>query len=494
MTTIQKALEETRHDLLWQAVQQRDPTYDGSVIYAVRTTGIYCRPTCPSRRPYRANVRFFADSKEAESAGYRACRRCLPDRPDQKSRNSDLVKLICHQIDSHLDQHPDGLPSLAQLSQAVDVSASHLQRVFKKETGLTPRQYAHTGRLERFKSLVRDGSAVTTALFDSGFSSSSRLYEDADGQFGMTPGRYRSGGAGTTIGYLVAESPLGSLLVAATGKGICSVKLGDDASTLLKDLQAEFPAADFQEGDETLRGWLESVLEYLEGERLGLDLPSTYRPRPFSAESGVCCSQSPTARPDPTSRWPSTYRPNRQCRPSRRQRLRLESRGAWSSPVIVRCERTALSEATGGASIVKRPFLRWKIVRVPKTPSERALPVDFLIRLVGSLWCWGLGHSHLTQPQRHNHRQKRHHRHPDAHNRPRRLSQRSPKLRHSHPDHQQRSRYTQASPGHRPQYQPLISHHHALLLALQPQFRQLPLQPPKVCSPVQCGQQKQRHQ
>ena len=273
MTTIQKALEETRHDLLWQAVQQRDPTYDGSVIYAVRTTGIYCRPTCPSRRPYRANVRFFADSKEAESAGYRACRRCLPDRPDQKSRNSDLVKLICHQIDSHLDQHPDGLPSLAQLSQAVDVSASHLQRVFKKETGLTPRQYAHTGRLERFKSLVRDGSAVTTALFDSGFSSSSRLYEDSDGQFGMTPGRYRSGGAGTTIGYLVAESPLGSLLVAATGKGICSVKLGDDASTLLKDLQAEFPAADFQEGDETLRGWLELVLEYLEGERLGLDLP-----------------------------------------------------------------------------------------------------------------------------------------------------------------------------------------------------------------------------
>ena len=183
------------------------------------------------------------------------------------------MKHVCHEIDSHLDEHPDGLPSLAQLSQAVGVSASHLQRIFKKETGLTPRQYAHAGRLERFKSLVRDGSAVTTALFDSGFSSSSRLYEDADGQFGMTPGRYRRGGAGTTIGYLVAESPLGALLVAATGKGICSVKLGDDPSALLKDLQAEFPAADFQEGDEALRGWLGLVLEYLEGERLGLDLP-----------------------------------------------------------------------------------------------------------------------------------------------------------------------------------------------------------------------------
>ena len=273
MTTTQRPLEKTHPDLLWQAVLQRDPTYDGSVIYAVRTTGIYCRPTCPSRRPNRDNVRFFSDSKEAQSAGYRACLRCFPDQPQQENRNSSLVKRVCHQIDSHLNQHPDSLPSLAQLSQAVGVSASHLQRVFKKETGLTPRQYAHTGRLERFKSLVRDGSPVSAAMFDSGFSSSSRLYEDADGQFGMTPGRYRSGGAGTTIGYLVAESPLGSLLVAATGKGICSVKLGDDASVLLNDLQAEFPAADLQEGDEPLRGWLESVLEYLEGERIGLELP-----------------------------------------------------------------------------------------------------------------------------------------------------------------------------------------------------------------------------
>ena len=273
MKTMQRPLEKTRHELLWQAVLQRDPTYDGSFIYAVSSTGIYCRPICPSRRPNRANVSFFADSKEAQSAGYRACLRCLPDQPDQESRNSDLVKHVCHEIDTHLDEHPDGLPSLAQLSQDVGVSASHLQRVFKKETGLTPRQYAHAGRLERFKSLVRDGNAVTTALFDSWFSSSSRLYENSDGQFGMTPGRYRRGGAGTTIGYLVAESSLGALLVAATGKGICSVKQGDDPSALLKDLQAEFPAADFQEGDKALRGWLGLVLEYLEGERLGLDLP-----------------------------------------------------------------------------------------------------------------------------------------------------------------------------------------------------------------------------
>ena len=305
MTTMQRPLEKTRLDLLWQAVQQRDPTYDGSFIYAVSSTGIYCRPICPSRRPNRANVRFFADSKEAQSAGYRACLRCLPDQPDQESRNSDLVKHVCHQIDSHLDEHPDGLPSLAQLSQAVGVSASHLQRVFKKETGLTPRQYAHAGRLERFKSLVRDGSPVTTALFDSGFSSSSRLYEDADGQFGMTPGRYRRGGAGTTIGYLVAESPLGALLVAATGKGICSVKLGDDPSALLKDLQRRVPGSRLPGGRRGPAG-LAGVSAGIPGRRAAGPRFTTrpYRPRPSSAESGVCCSPSPTARPDPTNRWP----------------------------------------------------------------------------------------------------------------------------------------------------------------------------------------------
>ena len=328
MTTMQRPLEKTRPDLLWHAVLQRDPTYDGSFIYAVSSTGIYCRPICPSRRPNRANVRFFADSKEAQSAGYRACLRCLPDRPDQESRNSDLVKHVCHEIDSHLDEHPDGLPSLAQLSQAVGVSASHLQRIFKKETGLTPRQYAHAGRLDRFKSLVRDGSPVTTALFDSGFSSSSRLYEDADGQFGMTPGRYRRGGAGMTIGYLVAESPLGALLVAATGKGICSVKLGDDPSALLNDLRAEFPAADFQEGDEALWGWLGLVLEYLEGERLSLDLPLDIQATAFQRRVWRMLQSIPYGETRSYQQMALDIGFNSNSRPGRRQRLRLESCGA----------------------------------------------------------------------------------------------------------------------------------------------------------------------
>ena len=208
-------------------------------------------------------------------------------------------------------------------------------------------------------------------MFDSGFSSSSRLYEDADGQFGMTPGLYRSGGAGITIGYLVAESPLGSLLVAATGKGICSVKLGDDASVLLNDLQAEFPAADLQEGDEPLRGWLESVLEYLEGERLGLNLPLDIQATAFQRRVWRMLQSIPYGETRSYQQMALDVGLTGNAWPGRRQRLRLESRRRLSSPVIVLCERTALSEATGGASIVKRPSLQWKTVRVPKTSTER---------------------------------------------------------------------------------------------------------------------------
>ena len=277
----------------------------------------------------------------------------------KRDRNSDLVKHVCHEIDSHLDEHPDGLPSLAQLSQAGGVSASHLQRVFKKETGLTPRQYAHAGRLDRFKSLVRDGSPVTTALFDSGFSSSSRLYEDADGQFGMTPGRYRRGGAGsgTTIGYLVAESPLGALLVAATGKGICSVKLGrsyHDASALLKDLRTEFPAADFQEGDEGPAGpqpWLGLVLEYLEGERLGLDLPldiqaTAFQRRVWRMLQSIPYGETRSYQQMALEIGLRRVEPETPAGPS--ATLAPRTLRLWSSPAIVRCGRTALSEATGG--------------------------------------------------------------------------------------------------------------------------------------------------
>ena len=278
MTALQQDIHQTLSNedspaRLWQAVQERDEGYDGRFVYAVRSTGVYCRPTCPSRRPGRDQVRFFTGPEDAEGAGYRACRRCLPHRPSRLSQQAELVRRACEYIRGRIEEHPDGLPSLARLSEAAGVSPSHLQRVFKKETGLTPRQYAHAVRLERFKALLREGSDMSGAMLDAGFGSPSRLYEGANGQLGMTPGKYKKGGAGMTVNYLVTESSLGYLLVAATGQGVCSVKLGDGPSELLEELRAELPKASLQEGSEALRDWVGAVLEYLDGRRVGLDLP-----------------------------------------------------------------------------------------------------------------------------------------------------------------------------------------------------------------------------
>ena len=176
-----------------ESIPRADVHYDGHFVYAVQSTGIYCRPTCPSRRPRLEQVRFFSSPGEAEQASYRPCRRCLPDQPSRENRQADLVRRVCDYVNEYLRNEPEGLPSLAQISQAAGVSPSHLQRVFKTETGLTPRQYAHAGRLERFKSLVREGHPVSEAMFDAGFGSSSRLYENANGQMGMTPGKYKRG-------------------------------------------------------------------------------------------------------------------------------------------------------------------------------------------------------------------------------------------------------------------------------------------------------------
>lgn len=273
MTTLQEEIYPANPERLWQAVKDRDRSYDGRFVYGVRSTKIYCRPTCPSRRPKQNLVSFFDGPEDAEHAGFRACFRCFPDQPSRQTQQSELVGRVCDHIRSHIDEHPDGLPTLSYLGQAMAVSPSHLQRVFKKELGMTPRQYAKAHRLERFKLLVRQGVGVSDAMFDAGFGSSSRLYEGSRDHLGMTPGKYKKGGAGMTIRYLVAESPLGYLLVAATSQGVCSVKLGDKPPELVAELRAEFPAAVHQEGDEALKGWVGSLLEYLDTRLTELDLP-----------------------------------------------------------------------------------------------------------------------------------------------------------------------------------------------------------------------------
>ena len=254
---------------MWAAVQTRDPRADGHFVYAVRSTGIYCRPTCPSRRPAPHRVAFFAGPAEAETAGFRACKRCLPD---QDPPNAGLVRRVCEHIQDRLGDS-DSPPTLSELGRAVGSSPSHLQRVFKQATGVTPRQYASAWRLDRFKTMIRDGQDIATALHQAGFGSTSRLYENSGETLGMSPGVYRRGGIGMNIYHTVVDCPMGRLLVAATGKGVCSVKIGDSGPALEERLMAEFPSANHARDGGHLAVWTAEILSYLDGEKTGLDLP-----------------------------------------------------------------------------------------------------------------------------------------------------------------------------------------------------------------------------
>jgi AraC family transcriptional regulator of adaptative response/methylated-DNA-[protein]-cysteine methyltransferase len=227
-------------EIYWRAVQTRDTGADGLFFYAVRSTGIYCRPTCPSRRPNRDQVVFFQLPEAAEQAGFRACRRCHPDEAAVREPQVELVQRACR----YIAEHPDCAPTLDEIGRAVGLSPHHLQRTFKRIMGITPRQYADACRMGRFKVRLQQGDDVTTALYEAGYGSSSRLYEQAPARLGMTPATYRRGGVGTRIDYTIADSALGRLLVAATERGVCFVSLGDTDAELEAALASEYPSAE----------------------------------------------------------------------------------------------------------------------------------------------------------------------------------------------------------------------------------------------------------
>ncbi len=252
----------------WAAVVARDARFDGRFVCAVASTRIYCRPSCPSRRPLRSNVRFFATPEEAEGAGYRACRRCRP-RQGEVSRQAEAVRRACAYLEAHLEDSP----TLADLSQEVGLSPHHLQRTFKAATGLSPKQYAARLRAAQFKAEVQRGESVTSATYGAGYGSSSRLYEKADANLGMTPGAYRRGGKGMHIRYTLADSPFGRLLVGATERGICAVTLGDEDSILVAELRREYPNAEIGRDDVALQDWVAEILPRLEGPAAARELP-----------------------------------------------------------------------------------------------------------------------------------------------------------------------------------------------------------------------------
>jgi AraC family transcriptional regulator of adaptative response/methylated-DNA-[protein]-cysteine methyltransferase len=259
-------------DWRWTAVLDRDTAADGRFVYAVASTRIYCRPTCPSRRPHRRHVRFFPDPAAAETAGYRACRRCRPSEGEP-----DAVRRV-REAQRYLDQHLDETVTLDRLGREVGLSPWHLQRTFKRLIGTTPRAYAGARRMERMKTRLKRGDSVTRATYEAGYSSPSRVYDGSRAHLGMTPGAYRQGGLGVRIRFTTIPTALGHVLVAATDRGLCSVTLGDDGRVLEAALRREYPAATIERRGDELDGWAGAVLARLAGdeaERVPLDLGGT---------------------------------------------------------------------------------------------------------------------------------------------------------------------------------------------------------------------------
>jgi AraC family transcriptional regulator, regulatory protein of adaptative response / methylated-DNA-[protein]-cysteine methyltransferase len=278
----QRSMQSGDGENYWQAVLARDAQFESAFVYAVRSTGIYCRPTCAARRPSRNQVAFYSSPEAAEQAGFRPCRRCRPrgEAAGSRSAQAKLVECLCREIEASLDEG-DGALTLATLSARAGANPYQVQRSFKRVMGITPRQYADAKRLARLKSRLREGQDVTGALYEAGYGSSRALYECAPSRMGMTPATYRKGGRGMRIDYTIANSTLGRLLVGATERGVCAVCLGDSDRALETNLSAEYPQAEIRRNDATLAPWVTAFLSHLEGRLPHLDLPVDVRATAF---------------------------------------------------------------------------------------------------------------------------------------------------------------------------------------------------------------------
>ena len=260
----------------WNAVIARDPNYDGEFVFAVASTGVYCRPSCAARRPRRENVTFFPRPDQAERAGFRECLRCRP-RSFSGNPQSDVAKEICRYIEQHLDEPI----TLERLGKAFRLSPFHLQRRFKAAIGITPREYADSCRMRQLKRNLQSGDNVTRAMYDAGYGSSSRLYEKTASQLGMTPDNYRRGAIAATIRYACADSPLGRMLIAATERGVCSIQFAGSDGELIEGLKREFPFAVRKPDEGGLQTWIAALLSKMTGRELDANLPLDIRATAF---------------------------------------------------------------------------------------------------------------------------------------------------------------------------------------------------------------------
>lgn len=274
--TPEQSVPATADELRWAAVVARDASRDGQFVFAVATTGVYCRPSCAARRPRRENVQFFLQPNQAEQAGFRACLRCRPKAVSGNGR-ADNIKAICRYIEQHLDEPL----TLERLGKEFGQSPFHLQRRFKSVLGITPREYADSCRLRSLKRNLQAGDSVTRAMYDAGYGSSSRLYERTASQLGMTPDKYRRGAVAATIRYTLVDSPLGRMLIAATDRGICAIQFARSDGELLEGLRREFPFAARKSDDRGLRSWVSTLLRQMHGKELDAALPLDIRATVF---------------------------------------------------------------------------------------------------------------------------------------------------------------------------------------------------------------------
>jgi AraC family transcriptional regulator of adaptative response/methylated-DNA-[protein]-cysteine methyltransferase len=270
------ATRRSNDDIRWSALVAKDKRADGQFFYSVRTTGVFCRPSCPSRLARRENVAFHLTCDAAEAAGFRPCKRCRPREASQSERDAALIARACSFIEAS-----DAPPRLAALAAAGGLSPFHFHRLFKGITGLTPKGYADAHRADRIRKALPASKTITGAIYDAGFNSNGRFYASSNQVLGMTPRRYRAGGERQQIRFAIGECSLGSILVAATDKGVCAILLGSDPHLLIRQLQDRFAKAELVGGDASFEKLVAQVVGFVEQPRLGLDLPLDVRGTAF---------------------------------------------------------------------------------------------------------------------------------------------------------------------------------------------------------------------